>query len=102
MVRNANHAAWWSLWAPTIAELDSSDGRTMTIDYSVYTPMLADGPEAYIDFLNLVLLSGSMPDEMRETLIDYDNATSSWQEDIARIKELTFLVTSSPQFAVQR
>lgn len=102
MVRNANHAAWWSLWAPTVAELSSEDGRTMTIDYSAYTPMLADGPDAYIDFLNTVLLSGSMSEEMRQTLIDYDDATSSWQEDIARIKELTFLVTSSPQFAVQR
>ena len=102
MVRNANHAAWWSLWAPTVAELDSADGRTMTIDYSVYTPMLATGPEPYIDFLNTGLLSGTMPEEMRQTLIDYDTATRSWQEDIARIKELTFLVTSSPQFAVQR
>jgi uncharacterized protein (DUF1800 family) len=102
IVRNANHAAWWSLWAPKVTELENMDNRSMTIDYSVYTPLLANGPEAFIDFLNLVLLSGSMPEEMKQTLIDYDNATRSWQEDIVRIKELTFLVTSSPQFAVQR
>jgi hypothetical protein len=64
--------------------------------------MLAQNVAPFIDYLDLVLLSGAMSDEMRTAMIDYDNQAKQWLNDRERIQELVFLVTGSPQFAVQR
>ncbi len=102
MVRNSNHAGWWSMWVPTAEEVDSGHNRGMTIDYAQFTPMIAQNIDPFIDYLDLVLLSGAMSDEMRNAMIDYDNQAKQWLDDRERIQELVFLVTGSPQFAVQR
>ena len=90
------------MWVPTAEEVDSGHNRGMTIDYAQFTPMLAQNVVPFIEYLDLVLLSGAMSDEMRNAMIDYDNQAKQWLDDRERIQELVFLVTGSPQFAVQR
>ena len=102
MVRNSNHAAWWSMWTPSTVEIDIGDERAMTIDFTPYIGMLQDDPEQFLDYLDLVLLSGSMNDAMRQAILDYDHVAKSWLSDLERVKEMVFMVTGSPQFAVQR
>lgn len=102
MVRNANHAAWWSMWVPTVSEVNAGHERGMTIDYAQYTDLIGTDGSAYIDYLDTVLLAGSMTPTMRQTLLDYDEQAKQWLDAYGRVKELTFMVTGSPQFAVQR
>lgn len=47
-------------------------------------------------------MSGSMHATMRQTLRDYDTQLQQWTQPKERVRELTFMVTGSPQFAVQR
>ena len=102
MVRNSNHAGWWSMWVPSTAEVDGGHERGMTIDYAQFTPMIAQNVEPFIDYLDTVLLAGSMSSEMRNAMTSYDVQARQWLNDRERIQELVFLVTGSPQFAVQR
>ena len=64
--------------------------------------MLQNDPAELLDYLDLVLLSGGMNDTMREAILDYDQVAKEWLSDVERVKEMTFMVTGSPQFAVQR
>lgn len=102
MVRNSNHAAWLSIWAPTMSEVDAGHERRLTLNYEQYAPLVENDTAAFIDWLDIVLLAGTMTDTMREILIDYDTQLQLWADDTTRVKELTFMVTGSPQFAVQR
>ncbi|WP_395338333.1 DUF1800 domain-containing protein [Ningiella sp. W23] len=102
VVRLSNHAAWMSLWVPTPDEIDDGHHRDFTIDYTRFESMLSNDVNNYIDFMDLVLLSGSMSDEMRGILLEYSEQAPDWVSDYEKVKELTFLVTSSPQFAIQR
>ena len=102
MVRNSNHAAWWSMWTPSTQEIDAGHERAMTIDFTPFISMLQNDPAELLDYLDLVLLSGGMNDTMREAILDYDQVAKEWLSDVERVKEMTFMVTGSPQFAVQR
>ena len=102
MVRNSNHAAWWSMWTPSTQEIDAGHERAMTIDFTPFISMLQNDPAGLLVYLDLVLLSGGMNDTMREAILDYDQVAKEWLSDVERVKEMTFMVTGSPQFAVQR
>lgn len=102
MVRNSNHAAWMSLWSPTIAEVDSGHERRLTLNYEQFEPLLNQDVDAFIDWLDMVLMAGSMNPTMRQILLDYDMQLRQWAQPKERVRELTFMVTGSPQFAVQR
>ncbi|MDG1921900.1 MAG: DUF1800 family protein [Glaciecola sp.] len=102
MVRNSNHAAWMSIWAPSIDEVDNGHDRRLTLNYEQYETVLDQDVDAFIDWLDIVLMSGSMNATMRQTLRDYDTQLQQWTQPKERVRELTFMVTGSPQFAVQR
>ena len=63
---------------------------------------LAVAPEALVDRLNLLLMGGRMPADMRTILINaaYEIPMTDGGGD--RVEDLIFLIASSSQFAVQR
>ncbi len=74
---------------------------------------LAANPGMLVDKLNLVLMQGSMPDAMRSTIVNYittitggsngNNMSDGGVGTAAqRVIDATFLVMSSPQYAIQR
>jgi len=71
------------------------------LDFSFEKP-LALTPEALVDRMNLVLMAGKMPPDMRNILIDSTYATAMDDGGGDRVEDLVFLIGSSSQFAVQR
>lgn len=62
---------------------------------------LINTPGDLVDRLNLLLMSGQMPPDMRQILIDHINATSA-NNPQDRVLETIYLIINSPDFAVQR
>jgi uncharacterized protein (DUF1800 family) len=63
---------------------------------------LAAAPEKLVDRMNLLLMSGRMPADMRSILITSTYATPMNDGGADRVEDLVFLIASSSQFAVQR
>ncbi|MCE2945072.1 MAG: DUF1800 domain-containing protein, partial [Xanthomonadaceae bacterium] len=63
---------------------------------------LAIAPEKLVDRLDLLLMAGRMPDDMRRILVASTYATPMNDGGGDRAEDLVFLVASSSQFAVQR
>jgi uncharacterized protein (DUF1800 family) len=63
---------------------------------------LAVSPGALADRMNLLLMAGRMSPAMRKILVDAAYATSMNDGGGDRVEDMIFLITSSPQFAVQR
>ncbi len=63
---------------------------------------LAVSPGALADRLNLLLMAGRMSPAMRQILVDSAHATSMNDGGGDRVEDMVFLISSSPQFAVQR
>jgi uncharacterized protein (DUF1800 family) len=85
--------------------LTTTDPRFYTTQYrfdlSAEKP-LAVSPEALVDRLNLLLMGGRMPTDMRTILINaaYQIPMNDGGGD--RVEDMIFLIASSSQFAVQR
>jgi uncharacterized protein (DUF1800 family) len=65
---------------------------------------LADNPQAVADYLNNLLLHGTMSAAMRQTVVDAVNAIPSGSSDYQRRRAQTaiYLVATSAQYEVQR
>lgn len=63
---------------------------------------IAAAPEKLVDRMNLLLMSGRMPADMRSILIASTYATPMNDGGGDRVEDLVFLIASSSQFAVQR
>jgi hypothetical protein len=77
--------------------LDSSSVLLHTAEWEPY----AATPATLISQMNLVLMAGQMPAAMQTTLTNYVAqipANTPW----SRVAEAAALITSSPQYAVQR
>lgn len=61
---------------------------------------LANDASAMIEYLNLLLMSGWMSDDMKQVLTDYLNNYQLGNEEAAR--NLIYLITTSSEYAVQR
>lgn len=61
-------------------------------------------PEALIEHLNIVLLAGNMPDEMRELLLNLHSGSAGYSatNKLTVVNDILYLVTLSPYFNVQR
>jgi uncharacterized protein (DUF1800 family) len=83
----------------------TSDPRFYTtryrFDFSAEKP-LAVAPEKLVDRLNLLLMGGRMPADMRSILLMSTYATPMNDGGGDRVEDLVFLIASSSQFAVQR
>ncbi len=83
-----------------------SQGRTtgasdaILLDLTPWEDRAANHPEQLVDDLGLVLMNGTMPASMRQTLIDYVQTIPADQSD-QRVGELVYLIVSSPQYAAQ-
>ncbi|MFK7994245.1 MAG: DUF1800 family protein [Granulosicoccus sp.] len=64
---------------------------------------LAVDPDELLDWYNLVLFAGGMPDDMRQTLFDY---LRSLPDDdagrFAKVQDTLFMIMVAPQFHMQR
>ena len=63
---------------------------------------LAVAPEKLVDRMNLLLMGGRMPTDMRNILVASTYATPMNDGGGDRVEDLIFLIASSSQFAVQR
>ncbi|MCZ8164837.1 DUF1800 family protein [Silanimonas sp.] len=63
---------------------------------------LAVAPEKLVDRMNLLLMGGRMPADMRSILISSTYATPMNDGGGDRVEDLIFLIASSSQFATQR
>ena len=73
----------------------------MSIDFARFIPQLVD-PAKFIDNMALLLLAGEMSSEMHNAILAYDALARTYIDDEKRAREIVYLITSSPQFAVQR
>ncbi|MFC4701201.1 DUF1800 family protein [Glaciecola siphonariae] len=97
-VRQTNFMAYFGLWS-YINKPDGVDADAIVLDFSPQAA-LVDDPDALIDELNLLLMSGRMSENyqaiLKEALIE-----GGGRNDSERIANLVFLITASPQFALQ-
>lgn len=63
---------------------------------------LAAAPEKLVDRMNLLMMAGQMPTDMRNILVASTYATPMNDGGGDRVEDLIFLIASSSQFAVQR
>ena len=63
---------------------------------------LSDDHDALLDYLNLMLLDGQMNDTMRTVLMDALDYWSQGEADWVKLANVVYLITISPQFAVQQ
>jgi len=83
----------------------TSDSRFYTARFRLNLTaekQLAVSPGALADRLNLLLMAGRMSPAMRNILVEAAYATSMNDGGGDRVEDMIFLITSSPQFAVQR
>lgn len=61
-------------------------------------------PDALIEHLNIVLLAGTMPDEMKEVLLNLHSGSDGYaaSDKLTVVNDILYLITLSPYFNVQR
>jgi uncharacterized protein (DUF1800 family) len=74
------------------------DPTTALLHTAEWEPFAAD-PATLVDKLNLVLMAGQMPDQLRTGLIDYITPLTDPAE---RVINAAFMLGIAPQYAVQR
>ena len=73
----------------------------VTLDVSRELQLL-DTPEALLEHLDLVLLSGSMSESLRSVLLDYMASNADTVEEERLVRDVIGLVITSPDHAIQR
>jgi hypothetical protein len=85
----------------TIAPLSTLPGATGTTpDWSALSALAAD-PNALLDKLDALLMHGTMPAAMRASIVPAINAIAA-TDPLTRAKTAFYLVTTSPQYQVER
>ncbi len=100
LTRTSNALASATLWGYT--EFDNqhdNDGRILISLHSLQP--LVDDTDKLLAYLDMLLLGGTMSEEMRTILIEAFNGTSGLETN-KRLVELLFLIMISPQYTVQR
>jgi uncharacterized protein (DUF1800 family) len=90
-----------SLSFGTIAPLATLPGAIGTIPNWTTLSALAGDPNALLDKLNTLLMHGTMPDAMRSSIVPAINAIAA-SDPLTRAKTAFYLVTTSPQYQVER
>ena len=107
-VSSINHfhgRLWQTDSADTTIATTTSDPRFYTTRYRfnlTAEKALAVAPEKLVDRMNLLLMGGRMPADMRNILIASTYATPMNDGGGDRVEDLIFLIASSSQFAAQR
>lgn len=107
-VSSINHfhgRLWQTDNADTTIATTTTDPRFYTTRYRfnlTTEKALAVAPEKLVDRMNLLLMGGRMPADMRNILIASTYATPMNDGGGDRVEDLIFLIASSSQFATQR
>lgn len=107
-VSSINHfhgRLWQTDSADTTIATTTTDPRFYTTRYRfnlTTEKALAVAPEKLVDRMNLLLMGGRMPADMRNILIASTYATPMNDGGGDRVEDLIFLIASSSQFATQR
>lgn len=84
------------------SNLDDDNPRVTLLNLQPLVAIAGDR-NALLDWYNLILFSGGMPDNMRQTLFNYMNTLG--EDDagrFARVQDTLFMILSAPQFHIQR
>jgi len=100
LTRTSNFLAYSTLWGHTEFENESDNDERILIEMNSLKPMI-DDTNKLLEHLNMMLLGGTMSDEMRTILTQAFN-NSNEQEINDRLSNLLFLIMISPQYTVQR
>jgi uncharacterized protein (DUF1800 family) len=96
---------WQTDSADTGIATTTSDPRFYTTRYRFNLATekgMAAAPERLVDRMNLLLMGGRMPADMRNILVTSTYATPMNDGGGDRVEDLIFLIASSSQFAAQR
>ncbi|WP_169727535.1 DUF1800 domain-containing protein [Granulosicoccus antarcticus] len=84
------------------SDLSDDNPRVTVINLQPLVDLAAD-PDKLLDWYNLVLFGGSMPDTMRQTLFDYiGNLGSDDAGRFAAVQDSLFMLLVAPQYHLQR
>jgi len=100
LTRTSNFLAYSTLWGHTEFENESDNDERILIEMNSLKPMI-DDTNKLLEHLNMMLLGGTMSDEMHTILTQAFN-NSNEQEINDRLSNLLFLIMISPQYTVQR
>jgi len=100
LTRTSNFLAYSTFWGHTEFEDENTKEARILIDMTSLKPMINNTNEL-LDHLDMLLLGGTMNDEMRVILTAAFDETSE-QEVNERLSNLLFLIMISPQYTVQR
>ena len=100
LTRTSNFIAYSTFWGHSEFEDENTKDKRILIDMTPLKPMV-DNTNELLEHLNMLLLGGTMNDEMRAILTEAFDKTSE-QEVNDRLSNLLFLIMISPQYTVQR
>ena len=84
------------------ADLSDDNPRVTIINLEPLVELATD-PNELLDWYNLVLFAGGMPDDMRQVLFDYLASEGSGDASrFAAVQDTLFMVLTAPQYHVQR
>jgi len=84
------------------SDLSDDNPRVTVIQLQPLVDLAID-PDALLDWYNLVFFSGSMPDDMRQSLFNYMSTLPiNDAGQFARVQDTLFMVMVAPQFHLQR
>jgi hypothetical protein len=96
----ANALSYLSYWYRHEDGVSVTDPAYMRVDYRSWQA-LAQNPNALLDRLSLVLMSGQMTPSMKQLLAEH-LAPIAQRDPAQAVAETVMLIVTSPQFAVQR
>ncbi len=71
-----------------------------SLDFSAFQPLAGD-PEALVDALNTLMMSGQMPPDMRSAVITAVSAVTS-SNPLKRVRTAVYLIATASQYQVER
>jgi len=100
LTRTSNFFAYSTFWGNTDMDPNNIENDRILIDLSQLKPLTND-TDKLLDYLNILLFSGSMTDEVKNILKTAYDETSG--KDVPqRLSNLLFLIMVSPQYIVQQ
>jgi len=80
---------------------DSNGRRFSYLDFT-YERTLAANPDALLDHLDTLLLSGNMSNPLREALVEHILSLPTTEEGLGqRVRDTVTLIMASPDYLVQ-
>lgn len=98
VIRTSNFIAYSALYSHDPEGLEKEEDIAIDLTDEV---LLVNDPESLVQRLNILLMSGSMSEQMKTILIEA-LAQNEIDDDDQKVANLIFLVMNSPQYAVQK